>query len=82
MNIRKLFALATIMCLLVFPFGCSQNPSAVTFGELFARPESYNEKSITIEGYFWQGWETIVFAEELGYFMDSRRALAPGGRML
>jgi hypothetical protein len=81
MNFRKLISVATIVSVLAFSTGCGGNQT-VTFAGLFTKPESYNEKTITIEGYFWQGWETIVFAEELDYFMSSRRALAPGGRMM
>lgn len=84
MNFRKLLTLAVLLSLLIFPSGCRENwdTPQVTFGELFARPENYNEKNITIEGYFFQGWETIVFSEELDYFLSSQRALAPGGRMM
>ena len=82
MNFRKLIIIVAMQCLLLFLSGCAQNPPTLTFAELFAKPESYNEKAIIIEGYFWQGWETIVFAEKLDYFLSSRRALAPGGRMM
>jgi hypothetical protein len=83
MDFRRLVMLAVVLSLLIFPSACQNRDSPqLTFGELFSRPESYNEKEITIEGYFWQGWETIVFSEELDYFMSSRRALAPGGRMM
>ncbi len=54
----------------------------VTFADLFADPEYYNSREIIIEGYYFSGWETIVLAENLDYYLSSRKALAPGGRMM
>ena len=54
----------------------------VTFKQLFLTPEKYNGKDILIEGYYYQGWETIVLSDELVYSGKAPEHLIPGGEML
>ncbi|MHC4310561.1 MAG: hypothetical protein ACYSSN_11500 [Planctomycetota bacterium] len=54
----------------------------VTFEQLFSAPEEYGGKDIVIEGYYYQGWETIVLCEELVYSGNAPGHLIPKGKML
>ncbi len=54
----------------------------VTFDELFSRPETYAGKEITLEGFYFHGFETIVLAERLEPSGYAEGHLVPKGRML
>jgi len=54
----------------------------VTFEQLFLTPEKYNGLDILIEGYYYQGWETIVLSEDLVYSGKAPGHLIPSGKML
>ena len=54
----------------------------VTFEQLFSALEEYSGKDIVIEGYYYQGWETIVLCEELVYSGKAPGHLIPNGKML
>ncbi len=54
----------------------------VTFDQLFSSPGTYNNKDVTIEGFFFQGFETIVLSERLEYSGFAPGHLTPSGRML
>ena len=45
-----------------------QGDKEVDFEQLFANPEAYNGRDITIEGFYFQGWEVITLREGLEYF--------------
>ena len=66
--------------------GCSNEQKSkvqeVTFEQLFLAPDQYNGKDIIIEGYYYQGWETIVLSEELVYSGNAPGHLIPEGEML
>jgi len=50
--------------------GCNNKEvsNEVNFEQLFANPEVYNGQDITIEGFYFQSWEAMLFCEELEYF--------------
>ena len=66
--------------------GCSNEQKSqvqeVTFEQLFLAPDQYNGKDIIIEGYYYQGWETIVLSEKLVYSGYAPGHLIPDGEML
>lgn len=79
----KLLVTTAILSLAMLPSACGLTVSkAVTFDSLFANPEYYNGRDITIEGYFFSGWEIIVLSEKLDYYLSSRKAPWPGGNMM
>lgn len=55
-------------------------PQEVNFDQLFAAPEKYDGRSITIEGFYFQGFEVIVLSEKLEYSGLSLEHLVPKGR--
>ena len=54
----------------------------VTFEQLFLAPDQYSGKNIVIEGYYYQGWETIVLSEKLVYSGYAPGHLIPDGKMI
>jgi len=54
----------------------------ITFEELFDNPDQYNDHNIVIEGFFFQGWETIVLSEKLEPSGLAEGHLVPQGRMI
>jgi len=54
----------------------------VTFKQLLLAPNQYNGKDIIIEGYYYQGWETIVLSEDLVSSGKVPGHLIPSGEML
>jgi hypothetical protein len=73
------------LSILVLITGCNQSAvesSEITFGKLFADPEQYNGKEITIEGFCFHGFEVTVLAERLEYSGYAPGHLVPKGRMM
>ena len=54
----------------------------VTFDQLSASPDRYRGKIIVIEGFYFQGWETIVLCEELEHSGPAEGHLVPKGDMI
>ena len=54
----------------------------ITFEELFDNPDQYNDHKIVIEGFFFQGWETIVVSEKLEPSGLVEGHLVPQGRLI
>ncbi len=75
-----------LLCLcLILIVGCNQNIvsiSQVTFDQLYTEPGKYNGKEITIEGFFFHGWEVTVLAERLEHSGYAPGHLVPRGRMM
>lgn len=62
---------------------CRMAPAGeITFDELFSSPERYSGKEVTLEGFYFHGFETIVFAEKLELSGYAAGHLVPKGRML
>ena len=73
------------LSILVLITGCSQSvveTSETTFDRLFAEPEQYSGKEITIEGFCFYGFEVMVLAERLEYSGYAPGHLVPEGRMM
>ena len=62
--------------------GGSGEGASVTFEQLFSNPSQYNGKEITIEGFVFLGFETMVLSEELRHSGYAEGHLVPGERML
>jgi hypothetical protein len=84
MNIKKSGIIAVILTLTVLSLGCSGNRDAIetNLGELFSNPSYYNEKNVTIEGYFFSGWETITLSESMKHPVYAPEHFIPDGRMM
>ena len=82
----KRFAILIIACLLILivcTAGCNQSLNKeVTFDQLFSNINAYNNKNIRIEGFYFQGWETIVLSERLELSGYAEEHFVPKGRMM
>lgn len=78
-------AVTAVLGLVLSMGGCNagQVPAAeVTFDQLFADPHQYNTNEITIEGFFFHGFEVIVLSERLELSGYAEGHLIPAGRMV
>jgi hypothetical protein len=69
MSLKKYLFIFSVfaLCVLALP-GCTpeeESSSEVSFADLAANPQDYNGKEITIEGYWFDGFEIAVLAERL-----------------
>ena len=62
--------------------GDSGEDTMVNFEQLFSNPSQYNGKEISIEGFIFLGFETMVLCEELKKSGYAEGHLIPGERML
>ena len=53
-----------------------------SFEQWFSEPNQYNGQEITIDGYYFKGFEIIVLSEKLHYSGQAEGHLIPTGRML
>ena len=84
---KRYISLVCVLTLLITcpAIGCSKEQSAegqvVNFDQLSTNPEQYNGHDITIEGFIFHGFETIVLSEYLEYSGYARGHLVPKGKM-
>ncbi len=80
--------LVCVLLLLVvgLTIGCSREQATevqvVDFDRLLTNPGQYNGQYVTIEGFFFHGFETIALSEDLEYSGFAEGHLVPKGRML
>ncbi len=87
LNRRYLLSLmATVYIFGVGVLGCQgvgeEQTNEVTFEQLFVSPEHYHGKQITLEGFYFQGFEIVVLSERLVPSGYAEGHLVPKGRML
>jgi len=81
--ITKFLITLTVILLLTFTPGCNQDKDReVTFQQLFSSPVKYNGKEITVEGFYFDGFEIQVIAESLDYSGYAEGHLVPDGEMI
>jgi hypothetical protein len=61
---------------------CAQNFQEFSFEQWLSDPNQYNGQEITIDGYYFRGFEIIVLSEKLNYSGQAEGHLIPTGRML
>jgi len=65
---------------------CNENQAPkvqeVTFDQLFANLDKYSGNEITIEGFYFHGFEVIVLSESLEYSGYAQGHLIPKGKMM
>jgi hypothetical protein len=65
MKTGKYINILVIIALCVFPLSSRYVPEKISFADLAANPEYYNEKYITIEGYCYFNLEELTITENL-----------------
>ena len=79
-RIRRAVVCILFMSILLTGAGCAAGE--VTFEQLFAKPDSYNGKTITLEGFYFHGFEAMLFCEELKLSGYAEGHLVPAGEMM
>jgi len=75
----RLLLLAALMLLAAALSACGRGGATeVTFEQLFADRAKYAGKMVTVEGFYYQGFEVNVLAEELSYSGVAPGHLIPG----
>ena len=62
--------------------GQATRAQEITFNKLFANPAQYDGRYLTIEGFYFKGFEIIVLSEELEYSGQAEGHVVPKGRMV
>ena len=75
-----------LLSIIGLTIGCSKEQATevqvVNFDQLLTSPEQYNGQDVTIEGFFFHGFEIVVLSENLGYSGYADGHLVPKGKML
>lgn len=86
MNRYVALACVFLLTIIGLTIGCSEEQGAkiqeVTFDQLFANPDQYNGRYVTVEGFYFSGFEVIVLSEKLEYSGYAEGHLVPKGRMV
>jgi hypothetical protein len=82
--ITKSAIFISLLSIMILPgIGCKQaKVNEVAFQQLISRPEQYSGDKITIEGFFFQGFEVQVIAQGLDYSGYAEEHLVPKGEMI
>jgi len=82
---NKILVMIIGVSLIVFlvPVGCvSSKGQTVSFDDLFANSGKYDGRYISIEGFYFSGFEVQVIAESLDYSGYAEGHLTPKGRVI
>ncbi|NYT01047.1 MAG: hypothetical protein GKB99_04920 [Methanocellales archaeon] len=75
-----------LLLIIVLTCGCIEEPATkiqeVTFDQLFTNPDKYDGCYVTIEGFYFNGFEITVLSENLEYSGYAEEHLVPKGRMI
>ena len=79
-----LLAILAIASLLLT--GCAEPQPGIeeelTVGQLLADPAKYNDRLVTVQGFYFHGFETIILSENLEYSGYAEGHLVPSGGMV
>ena len=82
---RYSICIVVLFILLVSAVNCGRqqlNLQNVTFEQLLSSPEKYNGKHVTIEGFYFSGFEVCVLSEILDYSGYAKGHLVPKGGLI
>ena len=80
---KFIIIIGMMLLLLTFAIGCGQDKNQeVTFQELLTNPGEFEEKEITLVGFYFQGFEVQVIAERLEYSGYAVGHMVPKGEMI
>jgi len=75
-----------LLSIIGLTIGCSKEQAAevqvVNFDQLLTSPEQYNGQDVTIEGFFFRGFEIVVLSENMEYSGYAEGHLVPKGKVL
>ena len=84
--VLRVLIYASLLLIIGLTIGCNEEQATevqdVTLEQLFTNRDKYNGKQITVEGFYFHGFEVIVLSERLEYSGYAEGHLAPKGKML
>jgi len=86
-NVKKLCLLLAILAIAsLLLTGCAEPQPGIeeelTVGQLLADPAKYNDRLVTVQGFYFHGFETIILSENLEYSGYAEGHLVPSGGMV
>ena len=84
MNHRVVLGMIAALLVITLVTGCAspQTETPLTFDQLFAHPAKYNGKTITLEAFYFHGWETIVLSDTVELSGYAPGHLIPKGNLI
>ncbi len=84
MKSKVVFGLIAVLLVIALFTGCAaqQSYTPFTFEQLFASPAKYNGKTVTVEAFYFHGWETIVLSETIKPSGYAPGHLVPEGKLI
>jgi hypothetical protein len=75
---KKALALFFII-LLILPLAACSTTTELTVEQLMSNPQKYNGDVVTVSGYYFHGWETVLLCEGLKYSGLAEGHIGPDG---
>lgn len=72
----------SISLICVFVAGCSGTEESVTFSGLISQPNKYNGKAVTLEAYYFSGFEISALAGSVGPATSGPWRIVPTGTLI
>jgi hypothetical protein len=76
---RKKALSLLFVILLILPLAACSAPAEMTITQLMASPSKYNGEVVTVSGYYFHGWETVLLCEGLKYSGLAEGHIGPDG---
>jgi len=84
MTRRFVVVVVKVLLIMSIAISCTrwQSETPLTLEQLFANPGKYNGKTVTLEAFYFHGWETIVLSERVEPSGYAPGHLVPKGRLI
>ena len=79
---RKIAMALFSITLLILPLAACSTPAEMTVEQLMSNPEKYNGNVVTVSGYYFHGWETVLLCEGLKYSGLAEGHIGPDGERM
>lgn len=79
---KKIALSLLLVSLLASSLAACSSPVELTVTQLMASPSKYDGEVVTVNGYYFQGWETVLLCEGLKYSGLAEGHLGPDGAIM
>jgi len=79
---RLLLSIATLAVLGLILGGCAGADNNVTFSQLISQTDRYNGKAVTLDAFYFSGWEISALPESVGPSSSGTWRIVPVGTMV
>ena len=78
----RLLLASAVLLLLMAAGGCGRVNEAPTLADLLAHPRAHDGKTVTVEGFYFSGFEISVLAESMGPAPGDPSRTVPQGKLI